>query len=115
MALPKEFRLRKRIDFEGFKKKGRIFSSNFIRLKISRRGDSGSKFAFAIPKRIGSAVKRNRIRRILSEWIRMNIEAFPQGHNWLLIVVGANHSEVKLSDALREDIAALSKRVRDEI
>ena len=115
MALPSELRLKKRSDFGSFRKPAAVFSARFLVLKAASREDDARKFAFAVSKRFGSAVKRNRLRRILSEWVRTHIDAFPAGFNWLVILTATPDSSSHLSEVLRESIEALAVRAKNEL
>ncbi len=101
MALPLELRINGRRSFDEFRKKGLFISGCDIALKIvgekERRG-----FAFAIPKKVGNAVKRNRLRRVMSEFIRLESGLFPDNKHYLLIVRGREPREKAILAELRE-------------
>jgi ribonuclease P protein component len=95
VALPREFRLKGRRAFEEFRRSGEVYYSRGIVLKTIR-GKCGRKFAFIVTKRIGNAVRRNRTKRVLSEWIRLHLDLFPDGVHYLVIVRSPNVQEKEL-------------------
>ncbi|MBW3588071.1 MAG: ribonuclease P protein component [Actinobacteria bacterium] len=59
-------RLRRRSDFARVFERGTYLSSDQLALRYLRRSDDGpSRFGFVIPRRVGGAVVRNRLRRRL--------------------------------------------------
>ena len=83
--MPRKFRLKGKRAFEEFRRSGEVYYSHGIVLKTIR-GRCGRKFAFIVTKRIGNAVRRNRTRRVLSEWVRLHLDLFPDGARYLMIV-----------------------------
>lgn len=74
MALPRKYRLRKKKEIELVKKKGKLISTPFFGLLVLKREKKPTQFAFLVSRRVSSrAVARNRIRRILSEGVRLNL------------------------------------------
>ena len=71
--------------------------------------DGGPRFLIAVPKRCGKAVRRNRIKRIIREWCRVNYDVFPEGTMWFIKVSPAvkELSDRKLSKELRGELAEL--------
>lgn len=45
-----------------------------------------SRIGLSLGRRIGNAVRRNRIKRLLRESFRMNRGAWPDGYDWLVVV-----------------------------
>ena len=77
--------LKKRSDFRKVYKEGSHFKGKYLDIYILAKAENGgiAKVGFNISKKIGSAVRRNRIRRILKE-IFIKIE---QGSNSNISVV----------------------------
>ncbi len=72
MALPKNFRLKKKNNFDKVKRHGQVVQTPFFFASILDGQKDGPKFAFVVSKKIDKkAVVRNKIRRYLSEAIRI--------------------------------------------
>jgi ribonuclease P protein component len=62
--------LRRRADFDRVFQQGRHNSGRLLAVRGVANGQTLTRFAFAIPKRVGGAVVRNRVRRRLREILR---------------------------------------------
>ncbi|MCF8040202.1 MAG: ribonuclease P protein component [Desulfohalobiaceae bacterium] len=90
---PGERRLKKRQDFLACYRNGRrYFSKNFI-LFVSCRGmrAHGLRVGTAVSKKIGKAVKRNRVKRILKEFFRLNQHRLDMDVDVDIVVVPKKH------------------------
>lgn len=54
-----------------------------------------------VSRKVGNSVKRNRIKRILREFFRLNKDEFPVSHD-IVIIVKKNISSLKYQDVCRE-------------
>jgi len=97
----KEERLLKRRDFVNLNQEGgRLYSKNF--LIIIRKNDlEFSRLGITVTKKIGKAVKRNRIKRLVREFFRLNKEKLPKGYD-ISIIARADVSALKLQDIEKE-------------
>ncbi|MCK4891176.1 MAG: ribonuclease P protein component [Candidatus Pacebacteria bacterium] len=87
--LKKEFRLRKQKDFENVFNKGVYFSEKFLVLKISENSLSFSRFGFIVSKKVSKrAVDRNRVKRLMSESIRLSQKKIKSGFDVVFITRG---------------------------
>ncbi|NUM56933.1 MAG: ribonuclease P protein component [Candidatus Hydrogenedentes bacterium] len=69
-AFPRHERLTRKRDFEtAFKSGRRSVGSAFI-CYVARRESQGRKFGFAVSRKVGTAVIRNRVKRYLREFFR---------------------------------------------
>lgn len=70
MGLPRELRLRHRTDFIRVAEKGKGRANNLVVLRFAPNDLSTSRSGFSVSKRLGSAVRRNRVKRLLREAVR---------------------------------------------
>jgi len=66
----REQRLRRRNDFDAVYRRGRAWSNDLLALRALRSDLPESRFGFAVGKRTGNAVARNRVKRRLREAIK---------------------------------------------
>lgn len=80
-------RLRKRVDLDKIKREGVLFQSENFGAMVYKRGDNQPpRFGFIVSTKIASkAVDRNRIKRVLSEVVRLNSDKFPNGLDILFL------------------------------
>ncbi|MCK4592084.1 ribonuclease P protein component [Candidatus Parcubacteria bacterium] len=97
--LKKEFSLRKQKDFENVFNRGVYFSEKFLILKAVKNSLPFSRFGFVISKKISKkAVERNKVKRLMSESIRLSQEKIKSGFDIVFIskvgIVDKNFEEV---------------------
>lgn len=84
--LAKKYRLQKGKDFELVFKEGKNIDSEFLFLKSRKNNLKISRFGFAVGKKISKkSTARNRIKRRLSETIRMKLGKVKQGFDVVII------------------------------
>ncbi len=106
MALSKKNRLKKQSDFQEVFKKGRAIGANFLFIKVKENSLAVDRFGFVIPSRIiKNAVGRNRIKRILTETVRINLSTMKQGYD---VIVGLRKPEA--TPKLKDDLLKLIKK-----
>jgi ribonuclease P protein component len=82
-------RLSRSRDFDAVYRQGRSVSSRFLVLYwFPQEEPAEPRFGFSVPKSIGGAVERNRIKRQLRDVWRARLERVPEGHDYVLIVRG---------------------------
>ena len=80
-------RLSRSRDFDAVYRHGRSVSSRFLVLYWFPQEDLGSpRFGFSVPRSVGGAVERNKIKRQLREVWRARLERMGAGHDYVLIV-----------------------------
>jgi len=83
---PKQERLRKRRDYLTVEaeKTHKLITGHLIIL-AARNSKNHARIGITVSKRVGTAVKRNRMKRLLREIYRRNKEIFPPGYDFVLI------------------------------
>jgi ribonuclease P protein component len=80
-------RLSRSRDFDAVYRQGRSVSSRFLVLYWFPHDDPGApRFGFSVPKSVGGAVERNRIKRQLREVWQARLDRVPAGNDYVLIV-----------------------------
>ena len=86
IMLAKLNRIRKKKDFEMIFRKGRGFKNGFLALRVFKNDLPESRFGFVISKKVSQkAVVRNKIKRRISEVIRLNLEKIKKGADVVFI------------------------------
>jgi ribonuclease P protein component len=103
-------RLTKGKDFEKIKEKGSFYQGRFFGLVVLRRKDKKpSRFGFIVSTKISKkAVVRNRIKRILREIVRQNLDKVNKGFD-VLFLVKKKAVEEKGKDFEKEIISVFRK------
>ena len=78
-ALPKACRILRRPDFTLCYDQGRRYFSRYFVLFVRTRHEGTWRVGFAVTKKMGNAVRRNRIKRILREFFRLHSQVLPRG------------------------------------
>jgi len=84
----RRYRLTRSHDFDAVYRRGRSVSTRFLVLYWFPRDDSTDepRLGLAVPRRVGPAVARNRVKRCLRELWRARLEAIPAGFDYVLVV-----------------------------
>jgi ribonuclease P protein component len=80
-------RLSRSRDFDAVYRQGRSVSTRFLVLYAFTRDDAGvePRLGIAIPKKVGGAVVRNRIKRQLREIWRARLDRLPRNADFVLV------------------------------
>ena len=101
-SLPKTcFVLKKRGDFLAVRKKGKTINSQFFIINFSITSKLGFKYGLTVSRKIGNAVKRNRIKRIIRSIVIKNINFMPSTLE--LEIIPKKHLEKKKYTDLEKD------------
>lgn len=107
--LKKENRIAKQKEFDEVREKGKMYQSPIFGLIIKNEGYMGAadakamaakkKFGFIISKKISKrAVDRNKIKRLLAEAVRKNLEKIPEGTRGIFLakraILGKKYEEI---------------------
>ena len=84
--LPRGARLRDPRDFARVNRSGeRRATAHFVAVVAPARHDTSPKLGLAVSRRIGNAVARNRVKRLVREWFRRSRGQLPHGTDWVVI------------------------------
>ena len=84
--LPKNLRLKKAGDFRKIYKDGLAVVNPYIVVRFIPSNQARvSRIGFAVSKKIGKAVERNRVKRILREACRRQCDLLPEGSDMVFI------------------------------
>lgn len=93
-AFPRHERLTRKVEYMTVFENGRKRVGSAFICYVVRREGQGRKFGFAVSRRVGSAVVRNRVKRLLREFYRTHrLQIDDNAH----VVVVARPSAAKLS------------------
>ena len=105
--LAKQNRLKKKKEFNYIYKKGDVYYSKYLALYISKTKLNQTKVGFSVSNKVGNSVVRHKIRRRLSEIIRLNISKLPI--NNYIFVAKKGCEELSFSD-LTENVFYILKK-----
>lgn len=110
-TFPKNVRLRQRTDFVRLSQTGVKLSSRYFIVLIGNELAAVSRLGITVSKKVGCAVVRNRVKRVLREQLRLHREMWPK-YDFVII---ARSAAAKASFAeIMRDIISLLQRVRNK-
>lgn len=100
--LPRSVRLTRARDFDYVFKRGKSVRSEGIALKIIQTGLKQNRFAVVVSKKVEQkAVKRNKIRRLLTEAIQLYAKNIQKGFDMVFVVLpGFKGESLKEADSI---------------
>jgi ribonuclease P protein component len=108
MGFPRTSRLLRRAEYDAVYREGRRRSSREFAVFLCPNGMELSRFGWSIKKALGSAVKRNRMRRRIREIIRLHRQEIAPGWD---IVIHPRSAVAKANfSALSEELMKLLPR-----
>ncbi len=97
LGFGKDVRLRRRAEFLTIQRRGRkSHSPNFIVSSMAQSPPRASRFGFSVSRRVGNSVVRNRVKRRLREFVRLNRPQLAAARDFVVI---AKPGAAKLSYA----------------
>ncbi|MCK8060849.1 MULTISPECIES: ribonuclease P protein component [unclassified Fusibacter] len=90
--------LKKNEEFKTIYKRGKSHVGAYLVLYSVKNDTDAKQFGITVSKKVGNAVNRNRIRRLVKEAIRLNDSMIPVGYDYVIV------SRVRATKASYQDI-----------
>jgi ribonuclease P protein component len=104
-SLKKYERLQRRKDFElAFRNGSRRQTKNFT-IILRPNGLEFSRLGVTVGKKVGNAVKRNRVKRYLREFFRLHKHKLPPSHD--VVIIAKREAATLAYQDVREELAAV--------
>ena len=111
LTLKRERMLKRRSEFQRVYHKGKSYAGRYLILYVfnNYHGEKDH-LGFAAGKKLGCAVVRNRVKRLLREAVRLEQEKIPQGVT--LLLVGRAATVKAKSPQVRQELVKLLKKAK---
>lgn len=107
-CFPKAWRLRHRVEFTRLSQLGKKWHTKHFIILYTTTEAAYSRIGITVSKRVGNAVCRNRIKRLVREFFRNNIDLFPiADYN----VIARSGAESITHEALCQELANALSRI----
>ena len=99
--LNKKNRLKKKKEFNFVYKKGEVFHTKFLSLCVVKTKLNFCKIGFSVSNKIGNSVVRHKVKRKLTEIVRLNVSKLPLNNYVFVAKQGIeNLNYLELTDAV---------------
>jgi ribonuclease P protein component len=112
-SFPKDRRLLNRKDFVNLNRSGKRYRTGHFTVLYKENGLITARLGITVNKRIGNAVRRNRIKRLIREFFRLNKESFQEGYDVIVIANRGAH-DLEFND-IKEELGNIIFVKKDNI
>ena len=109
--MSKEEVLKKNYEFRLVLSKGKYYSGKYIEAFALKNYLNRNKIGIAINTKIGKAVKRNYLKRLIREGYRQNKKDFNEGYNIVFLVKKSINIEEISFDGVQKDILKILNEI----
>jgi len=106
--LPKANRLRRSWEFRQARNRGRAYGSSLLVMHAHNQTGTAVRAGFSVSKRVGKAVVRNRVKRLMREGVRANLMEAKPGYD--LIFTARPSAAFSTYGEIRQAIEELLRR-----
>jgi ribonuclease P protein component len=107
--IARPLRLRRPFEFERVRKRGRSWATHLVVLAVLPNDLKHNRYGFAVGRRVGGAVDRNRIKRWLRESVRELHPTLQPGHDMVFIARGSLAREGVDFEQVRKAVRTLTR------
>ena len=105
--LKKNNRLKKRKEFNFIYKKGTVIHSSSFTIHVVRAFRPYAQIGISVSKQVGNSVVRSRVKRIISEACRLNINKFAVKN---YVITAKENAKDKKSDEIEKELLRVLKK-----
>lgn len=107
--LKKENRLKKKKEFNFIYKKGEIIHSTSFTIHFVKAYRNIPKIGISVSKKVGNSVIRSRVKRIISEAARLNVDRFVVKH---YVITAKESAKDKLSTDIEKELIKVMTKAK---
>ncbi|MEK6790962.1 MAG: ribonuclease P protein component [Deltaproteobacteria bacterium] len=105
-------RLKKSVQFALVRKSGKKAGSRHLAVYILANDTGKTRLGLAVSSAVGNSVERNRIKRLVREFFRLNKDTFPQSMDLLVTVRSGAGAALSVYKTVEQELEAALKTVR---
>jgi ribonuclease P protein component len=114
--MQRQYRLRHSADFDRVRSEGRLWQHSYLAMTVAPNTLGHNRYGFVASRRLGGAVVRNRVRRMLREIVRLSTPGLKSSFDITFIarnpIVGQPYSKV---NAALEDLFGRAGLWQEEV
>lgn len=112
----RRLRLRRAEDFARLRQQGQVYRHPFFILSLSANGLTHNRYGFITGRKLGNAVTRNRVRRVLREAVRQLHPELKTGYDTVIIArpFASQQAFASIQQAVKEKFSQAAMIVEKE-